>query len=160
MKILYLTAVDTVPSEEGQKRIDEALEKENSGIQSIFRDDYGRSREDYEEMNLRIPSYFDDEEKEFYKANPKSGITEEGEIFLNQEELEYSFSDYILRLDHFLDATDDQEIGSIVSTTTGKYIHVEETVEQINLYITYLNLSWFERLKISVSKLFSRKNNK
>ena len=32
MKKLYLTAVVTVPSEEGQKRIDEALEKETLGV--------------------------------------------------------------------------------------------------------------------------------
>ena len=31
---------------------------------------------------------------------------------------------------------------------------------EIDAYIEYLNLSWFERLKISVSNLFSRKNNK
>ena len=46
MKKLYLTAVITVPSEECQKRIDEALEKETLGVQNIFRDDYGRSRGD------------------------------------------------------------------------------------------------------------------
>ena len=41
MKRLYLTAVVTVPSEEGQKRIDEALEKRNLGIQNIFKDEKG-----------------------------------------------------------------------------------------------------------------------
>lgn len=40
MKKLYLTAVITVPSEEGQKRIDEALEKESAGIQNLFKDDF------------------------------------------------------------------------------------------------------------------------
>ena len=37
MKRLYLTAVVTVPSEEGQKRIDEALEKETLGVQKIIK---------------------------------------------------------------------------------------------------------------------------
>ena len=83
MKKLYLTAVITVPSEEGQKRIDEALEKETLGVQNIFRDDYGRSRGDYEEMNMRIPSYFDEEEAEFYKNSPKSEISEDGFMHLD-----------------------------------------------------------------------------
>ena len=149
MKILYLTTVDTVPSQEGEEKIERALQKQKSGEEK--RDDYGRTKNWYIENEFKVPEhFFEDEESE---------IDEDGNIHLLPEEMEYSFSDYILRLDYFLDATDDEEIGSIVSTTTGKYIHVEETAEQINLYISYLNLSWFERLKISVSNLFSRKKN-
>ena len=158
MKRLYLTAVVTVPSEEGQKRIDEALQKENSGIQNIFRDDYGRSREDYKEMNLRIPSYFDEEEKEFYKANPKSEITEDGEMFLQNHELEYEFLDYLVPLKNIIDVTDTQEIGSIIILKNGMSVHVEETVEHINFMIYMLTMSWWDRLKFRFSNLFARKN--
>ena len=114
MKKLYLTAVITVPSEEGQKRIDEVLEKETLGVQNIFRDDYGRSREDYEEMNMRIPSYFDEEEAEFYKKSPKSEISEDGYMTLAPEEIDYAFLDFILPLREFVSVTDTLEFGSLV----------------------------------------------
>ena len=157
MKRLYLTAVVTVPSEEGQKRIDEALEKESSGIQKVFRDDYGRSRGDYEEMNLRIPSYFDEEEKEFYKVNPKSEITEDGEMFLENHELEYEFLDYLVPLKNIIDVTDTQEIGSIIILKNGMSVHVEETVEHINFMIYMLTMSWWDRLKFRFSNFFAKK---
>lgn len=157
MKRLYLTAVITVPSEEGQKRINEALEKESSSIQKVFRDDYGRSREDYEEMNLRLPSYFDEEEKEFYKVNPKSEISEEGEMFLQNHEIEYEFSDYLVPLKSIIDVTDTQEIGSIIILKNGMSVHVEETVEHINFMIYMLTMSWWDRLKFRFSNFFAKK---
>ena len=157
MKRLYLTAVVTVPSEEGQKRIDEALEKETLGVQNIFRDDYGRSRGDYEEMNMRIPSYFDEEEAEFYKNSPKSEISEDGFMQLDPEELEYEFLDYLVPLKNIIDVTDTQEIGSIIILKNGMSVHVEETVEHINFMIYMLTMSWWDRLKFRFSNFFAKK---
>jgi len=159
LKRLYLTAVVTVPSEEGQKRIDEALEKETLGVQNIFRDDYGRSRGDYEEMNMRIPSYFDEEEAEFYSKNPSSEIDENGFMNLAPEELEYEFLDYLVPLKNIIDVTDTQEIGSIIILKNGMSVHVEETVEHINFMIYMLTMSWWDRLKFRFSNLFARKIN-
>ena len=157
MKRLYLTAVVTVPSEEGQKRIDEALEKETLGVQNIFRDDYGRSRGDYEEMNMRIPSYFDEEEAEFYSKNPSSEIDENGFMNLAPEELEYEFLDYLVPLKNIIDVTDTQEIGSIIILKNGMSVHVEETVEHINFMIYMLTMSWWDRLKFRFSNFFAKK---
>ena len=100
-------------------------------------------------MNLRIPSYFDDEEKEFYAINPKSEITEDGEMFLKNEELEYEFLDYLVPLKNIIDVTDTQEIGSIIILKNGMSVHVEETVEHINFMIYMLTMSWLERLKFN-----------
>ena len=156
MKRLYLTAVITVPSEEGQKRIDEALEKESSGIQKVFRDDYGRSRGDYEEMNMRIPSYFDEEEAEFYKNSPKSEISEDGYMTLPPEELDYAFLDFVLPMREFVSATDTLEFGSLVKEQDGTTTHVQETAEEINFYIDYLNRSKWQVFKDDFNSFFRR----
>lgn len=160
MKRLYLTAVVTVPSEEGQKRIDEALEKRNLGIQNIFKDEKGRSRADWETIlgDDKVPDWFEQEEKEFYKNNPSSEINENDEIFLENHELEYDFTDYLVLSKHIVDFTDAPEIGSYLELTSGKVVHVEQTVEEINLYLTMLELSWWDKFKIRFSNLFARKN--
>ncbi len=159
MKRLYLTAVVTVPSEEGQKRIDEALEKRNLGIQNIFKDEKGRSRADWETIlgDDKVPDWFEQEEKEFYKNNPSSEINENDEMFLENHELEYEFLDYLVPLKNIIDVTDTQEIGSIIILKNGMSVHVEETVEHINFMIYMLTMSWWDRLKFRFSNFFAKK---
>ena len=159
MKRLYLTAVVTVPSEEGQKRIDEALEKRNLGIQNIFKDEKGRSRADWETIlgDDKVPDWFEQEEKEFYKNNPSSEINENDEMFLENHELEYEFLDYLVPLKNIIDVTDTQEIGSIIILKNGMSVHVEETVEYINFMIYMLTMSWWDRLKFRFSNFFAKK---
>ena len=160
MKRLYLTVVVTVPSEEGQKRIDEALEKRNLGIQNIFKDEKGRSRADWETIlgDDKVPDWFEQEEKEFYKNNPSSEINENDEMFLENHELEYEFLDYLVPLKNIIDVTDTQEIGSIIILKNGMSVHVEETVEHINFMIYMLTMSWWDRLKFRFSNFFAKKN--
>ena len=160
MKRLYLTAVVIVPSEEGQKRIDEALEKRNLGIQNIFKDEKGRSRADWETIlgDDKVPDWFEQEEKEFYKNNPSSEINENDEMFLENHELEYEFLDYLVPLKNIIDVTDTQEIGSIIILKNGMSVHVEETVEHINFMIYMLTMSWWDRLKFRFSNFFAKKN--
>ena len=159
MKRLYLTAVVTVPSEEGQKRIDEALEKQNlSMIQEVFKDEHGRTREFYEDISAKLPNGFVEAEKEFYKNSSSSEINENGFIELAHEELEYEFLDYLVPLKNIIDVTDTQEIGSIIILKNGMSVHVEETVEHINFMIYMLNMSWWDRLKFRFSNFFTRKN--
>ncbi len=160
MKRLYLTAVVTVPSEEGQKRIDEALEKRNLGIQNIFKDEKGRSRADWETIlgDDKVPDWFEQEEKEFYKNNPSSEINENDEMFLENHELEYEFLDYLVPLKNIIDVTDTQEIGSVIILKNGMSVHVEETVEHINFMIYMLTMSWWDRLKFRFSNFFAKIN--
>lgn len=155
MKRLYLTAVVTVPSEEGQKRIDEALEKQNlSMIQEVFRDEHGHTREFYEDVAGKVPKGFSEAEKEFYSNIPSSEIDENGYMNLAPEELEYEFLDYLIPLKNIIDITDTQEIGSIIILKNGMSVHVEETVEQINYYIDYLNRSSWQKFKDSFNSFF------
>ena len=160
MKRLYLTAVVTVPSEEGQKRIDEALEKQNlSMIQEVFKDEHGHTREFYEDISAKLPNGFVEAEKEFYKNNSSSEINENGEIFLENHELEYDFTDYLVPLKNIIDVTDTQEIGSVIILKNGMSVHVEETVEHINFMIYMLTMSWWDRLKFRFSNFFAKKIN-
>ena len=159
MKRLYLTAVVTVPSEEGQKRIDEALEKQNfSMIQEVFKDEHGHTREFYEDISAKLPNGFVEAEKEFYSKNPSSEIDENGFMNLAPEELEYEFLDYLVPLKNIIDVTDTQEIGSIIILKNGMSVHVEETVEHINFMIYMLTMSWWDRLKFRFSNFFAGKN--
>ena len=157
MKRLYLTAVVTVPSEEGQKRIDEALEKQNfSMIQEVFKDEHGHTREFYEDISAKLPNGFVEAEKEFYKNSSSSEINENGFIELAHEELEYEFLDYLVPLKNIIDVTDTQEIGSIIILKNGMSVHVEETVEHINFMIYMLTMSWWDRLKFRFSNFFAK----
>ena len=158
MKRLYLTAVVTVPSEEGQKRIDEALEKQNfSMIQEVFKDEHGHTREFYEDISAKLPNGFAEAEKEFYSKSPSSEIDEDGNMFLKPEELEYEFLDYLVPLKNIMDVTDTQEIGSIIILKNRMSVHVEETVEHINFMIYMLTMSWWGRLKFRFSNFFAKK---
>ena len=158
MKRLYLTAVVTVPSEEGQKRIDEALEKQNlSMIQEVFKDEHGHTREFCEGISAKLPNGFVEAEKEFYSTTQSSEIDENGFMNLLPEELEFDFIDYLVPLKNVFDVTDAPEIGSYLELTSGKVVHVEQTVEEINLYLTMLELSWWDKFKIRFSNLFARK---
>ena len=157
MKRLYLTVVAVVPSEEGQKRIDKALEnKDIDFIEDVFRDEHGHTREFYQDVAGKVPEGFSEDEKEFYKNRTSSGINENGEIFLEKEELEYEFYDYLLPIKNIIDITDNPEIGSTIILKNGMSVNVSETVEDINTYLYVLEMSWFDKLKAYVSNLFNK----
>ena len=157
-KRLYLTAVITVPSEEGQKRIDEAIQKENdlSFNQEVFRDEFGRTRESYEDMGVQLPKGFTEAEKEFYGNSQQSEIDEDGLMFLKPEELEYQFVDYLIPLKKIVDITDTLEFGSIIILDNGTSVHVEESVEEINYMIYLMEMSILDKVTDKL-KYFWRK---
>ena len=148
MKRLYLTAVITVPSEEGQKRIDEAIQKENVSayVQEVFRDEHGHTREFYEDVAGKVPKGFAEAEKEFYSNTQQSEIDEDGLMFLKPEELEYQFVDYLVPLKKIVDITDTLEFGSIIILENGTSVHVEESVEEINYIIYLMEMSTLDKI--------------
>jgi hypothetical protein len=159
MKLLYLNAVSSVPSEAGEAKIERALEKHKKNNQgSVYRDEFGRSEEDYENLNVPLPEdFYKDLEEEI---DDDAKIDENGNILLMPYEMEWTMNDYLMRLDFFVDAEDDEEIGCIITLTNGEKVHVEETAEQIFMYITMLNMSWWDKLKSSVSSFFAKIKNK
>jgi hypothetical protein len=138
---LHLTGIGKDLKESAKKK----LEKSDG----IPRCDSGLTREQYEDLNIpedKIPQELKDREKEVELDD--------------EEDFEEIYSLVsIYAEDILLMVTDDLET-TIFLRDSDLTISVVETADEIDAYIEYLNLSWFERLKISVSKLFSRKNNK
>lgn len=156
-KNLYLTSVSLVPSHEGEKKIQKAAEKLKSRGQGtsskVYRDEYGRSEEDYQDMGIPLPKNF---YKDIEDYDDDIEIDENDNIFLQPDELEYEFGDAIVPLDAVDLVVDSPEIGSFVHTKAGNIVHVEETSEQIYFYMTLMQMSWWERFKTSVQSFFAR----
>jgi hypothetical protein len=154
-KNLYLTSVSLVPSHEGEKKIMKAAEKlksRNKGTTGgIYRDEYGRSEEDYENLNIPLP-------KNFYKniEDDDIEIDENDNIFLDPTELEYEYGDVIVPLDSVDFVIDNPEIGSLIYTKAGNVVHVEETAEEVYFYMTLMQMSGWERFKSYVLAFFAR----
>lgn len=160
IKTILLNTIVTIPSEEGQKKIDDALERESSSIQKVFRDDYGRSREDYEEMNLRLPRYFDEEEKEFYKNNTGSEIDEDGNILLQESELEELTVPTFIPLDNIDSFVATLEGTTRIYTKNGIAYDVVEDVFEIDSYIELLSMNWFDKQLVFFQSFLRRIKNK
>ena len=154
-KNLYLTSVTLVPSHEGEKKLQKAVEKlksRNKGASGgIYRDEYGRSEEDYENLNIPLP-------KNFYKNIEEDDIEidENDNIFLNPAELEYEYGDVIMPIDSIDFVLDNPEIGSLIYTKAGNVVHVEEIAEEVYFYITLIQMNWWERFKTYVLTFFAR----
>lgn len=134
------------------KDLKESVKKKLENSDGIPRCDSGLTREQYEDLNIpedKIPQELKDREKEVELDD--------------EEDFEEIYSLVsIYAEDILLMVTDDLET-TIFLRDSDLTISVVETADEIDAYIEYLNLSWFERLKISVSKftssLFSRKKN-
>ena len=155
MKRLYLTAVHTVPSEEGQKRIDEALSKSNGFVEEVFRDEHGHTREFYEDVAGKVPKGFAEAEKEFYSKNQESEIDENGNMYLQPEEIEYAFTEYLVPLKRVVDVEDTLEFGSMLTLDDGRVVHIEETVEDVNYMIYLLTMSKWDKFLNKINSIFN-----
>lgn len=154
MKRLYLTAVIAIPSEDGQKRIDEALEKQNSTlIEEVFRDEHGHTREFYEDVTGKVPKGFSEAEKEFYNRIEVKEIDDEGFISLSVEEIEYVLVDCLIPLSELSDVIDNQDIGSTILKKDGTTIHVKETVKEIDNSIYLISRSKYQIFKDNIKNL-------
>lgn len=151
-KHLFLTCVSTVANEKGEERVNKALGNESFGVK---RDEYGRSAEDYESMNMPVP-------KELLDSS--SEIDEDGMIELKEDEIDYLFDDIILELSEFACAIDNQLTGTTtVYTKSNLSLTVEESTDEIFSQIYLLNQSWFDKcwesLKFRAKRIF-KKNEK
>lgn len=151
-KLLCLTQVITKPSEEGQKRIDAALERRKNGGEKTNEDGY--TAEWFRDMNLPVP-------EDLLESEEDDDIDEEGYMFIPNEELEYVFLDMILSLDDFSSATKNEDIGSTVITKEGVSYHVQEEVEDIFGIIYITTQTWKERVienwKYKIKNIFKKK---
>lgn len=146
MKLLYLTALNAVPTEEGQKRIEKAVKKSKNSDNDEYK--HG-SKAWYESLGVAVP-------KDLEEDDEVDEITEDGYMNLPLEEIEYEYSDLLLNLDDFSSCEDNPVFGSHLYTKTGEIFHVEETCEQLFQYITVITRPWHEKIsdwiKIKLSK--------
>lgn len=135
-KILVLTKVETRPNEVGQKRIDDAVEKEKNGDNGDS-GEQGFSRQWYIDQNLRPPAGIPNE----------SEISEDGLIFLQPDELEEVSFGMLLDLASFDTCEDDDMDGSLITLKNRRTFSVLEDTEQVYAQIYVLNETWWERLQ-------------
>lgn len=141
-KILYLTSVNLVPSEKGNKKIDSVVKKPNKNSDDTLPKSW------FIENNLKPPP----------DAEDYADIDNEGRVILDDEDLEYQFYDYLVDYSEILEIQDTLEFGSIITLKNSlREIHVEESVEEIYGYIYTITLPWFDKFKNSISQFFARK---
>ncbi|WP_396180291.1 hypothetical protein [Flavobacterium sp.] len=157
IKTILLNALITVPSEEGQKKIDDALEKEILGTFGVFKDEHGHTREFYEDVAGKVPKHFEEEEREFYKNNSSSKIDEDGNIFLQESEIEELTVPMFIPLDNIDSFVATLDGTTRVYTKSGIVYNVAEDVFEIDSYIELLSMSWWEKLKLSFQSFLRRK---
>lgn len=160
IKTILLNTIITVPSEEGQKKIDEALERDISGAHQVFRDEHGHTREFYEDVAGKVPKHFEQEEKEFYKNSPGSKIDEEGNIFLQESELEELTVPVFIPLDNIASFVATIEGTTRVYTKDNIAYDVVEDVFEIDSYIELLSMSWFDKQLAFFQSFLRRIKNK
>ena len=162
MKILYLNNVITIPSEEGQKRINKALEDHgSSGLEEVYRDEHGHTREFYEDVAGKVPRGFAQEEKDFYKIKMSSGINEDGTILLMEDEVDYDAKPCIINLEDFSTVIDNENIGSVIYLKDGSEIWVMESSYEIGEYIEHLHKNLLQKLIEQIKiKLYQLKHRK
>lgn len=135
-KILVLTKVETRPNEAGQKRIDDAVEKEKKGNSGDV-EEQGLPKQWYIEQNLKPPAGLKNE----------SEISEDGLMFLEPNELEEVLFEILIDLASFDTCEDDDMEGSLITLKNRRTFSVLEDSEQVYAQIYVLNQTWEERLQ-------------
>ena len=147
MKLLYLTVLNAVPTEEGQKRIEKAVKKNKSSENDEYKQG---SKAWYESLGVAVPKDLEEEDSEVDE------ISEDGYMNLPLDEIDYEFSDLIVALEDFSTCEDNPIIGSHLYTKSGEIFHIEETCEQLFGYIAVITRPWHQRIidwiKIKLSR--------
>lgn len=143
MKLIYLTAITTAPTEEAEKKIEEAGKKQK------IRDDETLSKEWYRQQGLKPPPDAPDED-------------EFGNVILEDEDLEEVLIPVSIPLDNLDSWAATIDGDTIVYTKGGIFYHVEESVWEIDAYIELNTMSWFRRnylfFKSFLANLFNKKD--
>lgn len=134
IKYLYLNAIATQPNENGHKKIEKAIEKDEPKI-------------DYNSLGIRPP---------------KGDIEydEDGRVILDDndiEEVEIPLTIPVENLDSWLANV---EGGTRIYTKYGTAYDVVEEMWEIDAVLEVMNLSWFEKIKLSFLAFFCRNKNK
>jgi hypothetical protein len=133
MKVIYLNAVITVPTEEAEERIKEAT-----------KEDRGSPKIDYHSLGIRPPK--DEVERDEY-----------GNIILDEHEVEEVAIPISIPIKNLDSWEAHIEGGSVVSTKSGRVYEVIEEFHEIDSYIEYTTMSWWRKQLLVFKSFFARK---
>ncbi len=139
---LHLTGVAEVITESAEKKLEKA---EENILQPTC--DNGRTMEDYENLNFpqdKIPKELIERQKEYELG-----------VKLEDEDFEEEYSDISIFDDEILFKVTDVN-GTVLFVKGGYTLQVLETVDEIDSYIEYQNLSWIEKLIIYIKMKFTK----
>ena len=147
MKLIYLTAITTAPTEEAEKKIEEA------GKNQKIRDGVTPSKSWFKEQGLPIPKDApDDIEKDEF-----------GNVILDDEDLEEVLIPVSIPLNNLDSWASTIDGDTVVYTKSGVYYHVEEKVWEIDAYVELHSMSWIKKnymfLKAFLANFFKKKDN-
>lgn len=145
-KCIFITEVITILNEAGEKRVKEATSAEEPT------DENGFTLEWYEENNLRPPS-------DLLKSK-KSEIDSEGFMNISADELTYDFQNRFIDITDLLTVVEADEFGTIIQFNNGMEYWCEEDIFEMYARIYVTQMSWFERVKESVSTFFGALKDK
>lgn len=140
MKILNLTAIHTVPNEDGQALINRATQTDNKD-----KDPNSLPKSWYRDQGLRPPDDAEDDEPE---------IDEDGMIQLKEEHLEDIALDLSIPLNNIDSYVEYANGGTLIYTKNGTQYHVVEETFEIDSYIEWITMSWFEKRKALFLRFF------
>ena len=142
MKVIYLNALLTVPTEEAEERI-----QKNKGSTTI-KDGHTPSRQWFIEQGLTPPKDAKNEEIE---------RDEYGNIILDDHEIEEVPVPLSIPLNNLGSWVADIDGGSVVYTKSNIAYNVIEDVYEIDTYIEYITMSWWRRQLLAFKSFFARK---
>lgn len=137
MKLLYLTVLQRVLTEEAEKRLDEYEELEHEELT----DSYGRTAEYYSDLGIPKPAELKDKEKE---------------LEITDDDYDVIATDCVVKLDNFsmaLDSVAEEDYNCTVFLLDGTFVKVAETAEEIDFQIKYLTRTKWEKFKAKIKKL-------
>jgi len=137
---LLLTGLGETLTKEAQEK----LNKETQGVSTIedLTCENGRTREQYENLGMRVPDDLIEKEKNF-----------EVGIKIEDEDYEEVYSEVLVFVDQIRLIVED-DVSTVLFLNDGLTVNVVETRDEIFSYIEYLERGWFDRFKDSVSNFF------
>lgn len=144
-KCIFITEVITILNEAGEKKLKEATSE------AVLKDENGYTAEWFEDMGLPVPDNLKDTRPE---------IDENGFMELAPDELTYDFQNRFIDITDLLTVVEADEFGTVLEFKNGLSYWAEEDLFEIYARIYVTQMSWFERIKESVSTFFGALKDK
>lgn len=134
-KCIFITEVVTILNEAGEEKLKKATSKEDNEYDLDF----------YDRLGIKPPDNLKDTRPE---------IDENGFMELAPHELTYDFQNRFIDITDLLTVVEADEFGTVLEFNNGLSYWAEEDLFEIYARIYVTQMSWFERVKESVSTFF------